>query len=96
MALRLVFLLYVITLIPGRLNWQDIAALQKDGMDIESHSMTHTPYLNLLNQKQEQAVGCCNKKIMKLVVQKNVLLIRDTILQSLLIHTIWGQTIQQS
>jgi hypothetical protein len=33
-----------------RLNWQDIAALQKDGMDIESHSMTHTPYLNILSQ----------------------------------------------
>jgi peptidoglycan/xylan/chitin deacetylase (PgdA/CDA1 family) len=36
----------------GRMNWQDIAALQKDGMDIESHSMTHTPYLNILHQKQ--------------------------------------------
>ena len=35
-----------------RMNWQDIATLQKDGMDIESHSMTHTPYLNILNQKQ--------------------------------------------
>ncbi|MGA9148930.1 MAG: polysaccharide deacetylase family protein, partial [Candidatus Nitrosopolaris sp.] len=34
----------------GRMNWQDIAALQKDGMDIESHSMTHTPYLNILPQ----------------------------------------------
>jgi peptidoglycan/xylan/chitin deacetylase (PgdA/CDA1 family) len=33
-----------------RMNWQDIAALQKDGMDIESHSMTHTPYLNMLSQ----------------------------------------------
>ncbi|HET7392029.1 MAG TPA: polysaccharide deacetylase family protein [Nitrososphaeraceae archaeon] len=33
-----------------RMNWQDIAALQKDGMDIESHSMTHTPYLNILPQ----------------------------------------------
>jgi peptidoglycan/xylan/chitin deacetylase (PgdA/CDA1 family) len=33
-----------------RMNWQDIAALQKDGMDIESHSMTHTPYLNVLPQ----------------------------------------------
>jgi peptidoglycan/xylan/chitin deacetylase (PgdA/CDA1 family) len=33
-----------------RMNWQDIAALQKDGMDIESHSMTHTPYLNILHQ----------------------------------------------
>jgi len=34
-----------------RMNWQDIAALQKDGMDIESHSMSHTPYLNILPQK---------------------------------------------
>jgi peptidoglycan/xylan/chitin deacetylase (PgdA/CDA1 family) len=33
-----------------RMNWQDIARLQKDGMDIESHSMTHTPYLNILHQ----------------------------------------------
>jgi peptidoglycan/xylan/chitin deacetylase (PgdA/CDA1 family) len=32
-----------------RMNWQDIAALHKDGMDIESHSMTHTP-LNILSQ----------------------------------------------
>lgn len=24
------------------LNWQDIAELKKDGMDIESHSTTHT------------------------------------------------------
>jgi peptidoglycan/xylan/chitin deacetylase (PgdA/CDA1 family) len=36
----------------GRMNWQDIAALQKDGMDIESHSMSHTPYLSILPQKQ--------------------------------------------
>jgi len=34
------------------MNWQDIATLQKEGMDIESHSVTHTPYLNILNQKQ--------------------------------------------
>ena len=33
-----------------RMNWQDIARLQKDGMDIESHSMSHTPYLNILPQ----------------------------------------------
>jgi peptidoglycan/xylan/chitin deacetylase (PgdA/CDA1 family) len=32
------------------LNWQDIAALQKDGMDIESHSMTHVN-LNRLSTK---------------------------------------------
>src|SRR5215831_17770021 len=35
-----------------RMNWQDIAALQKDGMDIESHSMTHPPNLNTLNQQE--------------------------------------------
>ena len=33
-----------------RMNWQDIATLKKDGMDIESHSMTHTPYLKRLHQ----------------------------------------------
>ena len=33
------------------MNWQDIATLEKDGMDIESHSMTHPPNLNTLNQK---------------------------------------------
>src|SRR5215469_4401692 len=33
------------------MNWQDIAALQRDGMDIESHTMTH-PHLNTLNQNQ--------------------------------------------
>ncbi|MFZ0513563.1 MAG: polysaccharide deacetylase family protein, partial [Candidatus Nitrosopolaris sp.] len=35
----------------GAMNWQDIAAMQKDGMDIESHTMTH-PHLNMLNQSQ--------------------------------------------
>jgi hypothetical protein len=35
-----------------RMNWQDIAMLQKDGMDIESHSMTHPPNFNMLNQNQ--------------------------------------------
>jgi peptidoglycan/xylan/chitin deacetylase (PgdA/CDA1 family) len=30
-----------------RMNWQDIATLQKDGMDIESHTMDHKP-LNTL------------------------------------------------
>jgi hypothetical protein len=35
----------------GAMNWQDIAAMQKDGMDIESHSMTHA-HLNTLNQSQ--------------------------------------------
>ncbi|MGC2668837.1 MAG: polysaccharide deacetylase family protein [Candidatus Nitrosopolaris sp.] len=35
----------------GAMNWQDIAAMQKDGMDIESHTMTHA-HLNRLNQSQ--------------------------------------------
>jgi hypothetical protein len=35
-----------------RMNWLDIATLQKDDMDIESHSMTHPPNLNMLNQNQ--------------------------------------------
>ncbi|MGC1927572.1 MAG: polysaccharide deacetylase family protein, partial [Candidatus Nitrosopolaris sp.] len=32
----------------GAMNWQDIAAMQKDGMDIESHTMTHA-HLNHLS-----------------------------------------------
>jgi peptidoglycan/xylan/chitin deacetylase (PgdA/CDA1 family) len=35
---------------PSSMNWQDIAELAKDGMDIESHSMTHTN-LNELSTK---------------------------------------------
>jgi hypothetical protein len=35
---------------PSSMNWQDIAELKKDGMDIESHSMTHT-YLDKLSIK---------------------------------------------
>src|SRR5438094_8498263 len=35
----------------GAMNWQDIAAMQKDGMDIESHTMTHA-HLNPLSQSQ--------------------------------------------
>jgi hypothetical protein len=31
------------------MSWQDIAALQHDGMDIDSHTMTH-PHLNELSQ----------------------------------------------
>ncbi len=30
------------------MNWQDIAAMQRDGMDIESHTMTHK-HLNHLS-----------------------------------------------
>ena len=32
----------------GAMNWQDIAAMQRDGMDIESHTMTHK-HLNHLS-----------------------------------------------
>jgi peptidoglycan/xylan/chitin deacetylase (PgdA/CDA1 family) len=35
----------------GAMNWQDIAAMQQDGMDIESHTMTHA-HLNTLSQSQ--------------------------------------------
>jgi peptidoglycan/xylan/chitin deacetylase (PgdA/CDA1 family) len=35
----------------GAMNWEDIAAMQKDGMDIESHTMTHA-HLNTLSQSQ--------------------------------------------
>jgi peptidoglycan/xylan/chitin deacetylase (PgdA/CDA1 family) len=35
---------------PSTMNWQDIAELKKDGMDIESHSMTHIN-LNRLSTK---------------------------------------------
>ncbi len=33
------------------MNWDDIADMKKDGMDIESHTMTH-PDLSTLSQKQ--------------------------------------------
>jgi peptidoglycan/xylan/chitin deacetylase (PgdA/CDA1 family) len=36
---------------PNWMNWQDITELKKDGMDIESHSVTH-PNLDMLNQNQ--------------------------------------------
>ena len=35
----------------GAMNWQDIADIQRDGMDIESHTMTHA-HLNTLSQSQ--------------------------------------------
>jgi peptidoglycan/xylan/chitin deacetylase (PgdA/CDA1 family) len=35
------------------MNWQDIAQLKKDGMDIESHTMTHA-HLNTLAKKPDQ------------------------------------------
>jgi peptidoglycan/xylan/chitin deacetylase (PgdA/CDA1 family) len=36
------------TIDKGAMNWQDIAAMQRDGMDIESHTMTHK-HLNHLS-----------------------------------------------
>src|SRR5215469_8107264 len=39
------------------MNWQDIAELKKDGMDIESHSMTHTDLNNLLIKALEYEIG---------------------------------------
>ena len=38
---------------PFWMNWQDIAQLKKDGMDIESHTMTHA-HLNTLAKKPDQ------------------------------------------
>jgi peptidoglycan/xylan/chitin deacetylase (PgdA/CDA1 family) len=35
----------------GAMNWQDIAGMQKDDMDIESHTITHA-HLSTLNQSQ--------------------------------------------
>jgi peptidoglycan/xylan/chitin deacetylase (PgdA/CDA1 family) len=35
----------------GDMNWQDIAATRKDGMDMESHTMNHA-HLNTLSQTQ--------------------------------------------
>ena len=35
----------------GAMNWHDIAVMQKDGMDIESHTMTHA-HLNTLSRSQ--------------------------------------------
>ena len=37
------------------MNWQDITELKKDGMDIESHSMTHTN-LNELSPCNQKAI----------------------------------------
>jgi len=35
----------------GAMNWNDLAAMRQDGMDIESHTMTH-PHLDNLTQSQ--------------------------------------------
>ncbi|MGA9150740.1 MAG: polysaccharide deacetylase family protein, partial [Candidatus Nitrosopolaris sp.] len=39
------------------MNWQDIAELKKDGMDIESHSMTHTNLNRLSTNALEFEIG---------------------------------------
>jgi len=40
-----------------RMNWQDIATLQKDGMDIESHTMTHADLNGLKQDRLDYEVG---------------------------------------
>src|ERR671931_353404 len=40
-----------------RMNWQDIAELQKDGMDIESHTMNHKDLTKLSTQNLEFEIG---------------------------------------
>ena len=37
----------------GAMNWQDIAAMQQDGMDIESHTMTHAHLPTLLSSPSQ-------------------------------------------
>ena len=65
----------------GAMNWQDIAAMQKDGMDIESHTMTHA-HLNTLSQSQlDFEIGG----------SKQCLATMDITPQSLRIHTMRDQ-----
>ena len=40
-----------------RMNWEDIAELQKDGMDIESHTMTHADLNGLKQDRLDYEVG---------------------------------------
>ncbi|MGC2575228.1 MAG: polysaccharide deacetylase family protein [Candidatus Nitrosopolaris sp.] len=40
-----------------RMNWQDIATLQKDGMDIESHTMTHADLSGLKQDRLDYEIG---------------------------------------
>jgi len=42
---------------PSRLNWQDIATLQHDGMDIESHTMNHKPLNNMTTNRLIYEIG---------------------------------------
>src|SRR5713226_9122567 len=41
----------------GAMNWQDVAALQNDGMDIESHTMTHAHLNSVSPSKLNYEVG---------------------------------------
>ncbi len=41
----------------GAMNWNDIAAMKQDGMDIESHTMTHAHLDNLTQSQLEFEVG---------------------------------------
>ncbi len=60
----------------NRTNWQDIAAMQKDGMDIQSHTMNHR-HLN------DQSANALNFEIGG---SNNVLQIMDIMPQLLVIH----------
>ena len=41
----------------GAMNWNDISAMKQDGMDIESHTMTHAHLDNLTQSQLEFEVG---------------------------------------
>src|SRR6266849_695884 len=60
----------------NRTNWQDIAAMQKDGMDIQSHTINHR-HLN------DQSANALNFEIGG---SNNVLQIMDIMPQLLVIH----------
>ena len=46
---------------PSSMNWQDIAELKKDGMDIESHSMTHINLNKLSTKSLKYEIGGSNQ-----------------------------------
>jgi len=68
---------------PSWLNWQDIALLKKDGMDIETHTMTHA-HLNTLAKMPDQLSY-------EIAGSNNVLLATDIMLRSLAILITWDQ-----
>lgn len=41
----------------GAMNWNDLAAMKQDGMDIESHTMTHAHLDNLTQRQLEFEIG---------------------------------------